>query len=399
MKFISLDNSYALLGLSLSPRTDEEHLSILEEAIIPKRVSWEALLYQANINYCTPLWYVRLRQKNLLPLLPPELREYLRLLHQANAERNLAFRQALRELLIELQEREIPSILLKGAATFCDDLYGDDGARMLGDLDILVGPKHLAVVREVLKNLGYREVSPDDKEDGPVFTPAYRSHHLPRLNKSGTPVDVEIHFGVSRGQKGNILPAELAWQHREEVVFDGIPVSMLDPTRRLLHNTVHALVSDRRFIRSHVSLRDLAEFAAIVNQAGSDIAWNEWFGRGAFNGLGGEFNVYLVLGFGLAGLTFPQGFSESFSTRVKVARILAAAKHAGGPEDLMSTTGNGLKRQGVRIWVKASYHARLPFWLWRDPCYAQGVRKMPMRMRCMAAIYRRMFRVKFSDRQ
>jgi hypothetical protein len=270
---------------------------------------------------------------------------------------------------------------------------------MLGDLDILVVPKHLEDVREVLKNLGYRKVSPDDKKDEAVFTPAYRSHHLARLNKPGTPVDVEIHFGVSRGQKGNILPAELEWQHREEVVFDGIPVSMLDPTRRLLHNTVHALVSDRRFIRSHVSLRDLAEFAAIANQAGSDIAWSEWFGRGALNGLGGEFNVYLVLGFGLAGLTFPQGFSESFSTRVQVARILAAAKHAGGPEALMSTTGNGLKRQGVRIWVKANYHARLPLWLWRDPCYAQGVRKMPMRMRCMAGIYRQMFRVKFSDRQ
>lgn len=378
MTSFPLDNPYALLGLFLSPRSDEEILSILEEGIRQKRVSWETLLYQANLNYCTPLWLVRLQQKKLLPLLPSELREYLGLLHQANVERNAAFRRALRELLVELRERGIPSLLLKGAATFCDDLYGDSGARMMGDIDILIAPPHMAAAQKVAAELGYRK--------GPQL--GY-SHHLPRLHLPGTPVAVEIHFRLGRGQDDRSLPADLAWRCREEAVFEGFPASILDPTRRLLHNTVHALVPKQMFIRSHISLRDVVEFATLAHRHGSRVNWREWFENGARNGLATAFKAYLGLACRVTGMPRPTEVPVRPAADSHVARILAAGKYLALPERCPANSIRDMKRRLVKAWTRTCYHAALPLWRWRNPCYAEGVLLIPRRLLCLGRQYRR----------
>jgi hypothetical protein len=378
MKSFTLNNSYALLGLFLSPQTDEEHLSTLREAIQKERISWEALLYQANLNYCTPLWYVRLRQKNLLFLIPAELRKYLQLLHEANTDRNAAFRRALGELLVKLHERDIPSVLLKGAATFCDDLYRDGGARMMGDLDILIAPQHLEAAQMVTAELGYRE--------GPH--PGY-SHHLPRLHLPDTPVAVEIHFRLGRGQDDRSLPPDLAWRCREETVFEGIPTSILDPTRRLLHNTVHALIPKQMFIRSDISLRDVMEFAALAHRHGPTVRWREWFESGSRNGLGAAFNAYLGLACRLTGMRRPMTVPVRPAADSHVARILLAGKYLGHLEKWPANRLREMKRRLVKLWVHIYYHAALPLWRWRNPCYAQGVLLIPRRLLWLGRQYLR----------
>jgi hypothetical protein len=112
---------------------DADRMNIRRDA-----VDWGRLLYMANLHFCAPLWFVRLQQDDLLPLLPLDLQTYLDYLHKANEERQEAFRQAAIDIVSSFEEHSIPVILLKGAATFCDDLYADLGARMMGDLDLLV---------------------------------------------------------------------------------------------------------------------------------------------------------------------------------------------------------------------------------------------------------------------
>ena len=131
MNIPPLNNHYALLALFLSPWKDKETIHRLSNFVRRENVNWGRLLYMANLHFCGPLWFASLRKDGLLPLLPLDLQTYLKHLHQANSERQDAFRKVAIEIVSILDDIDIPVILLKGVATFCDDLYQDPGARMM----------------------------------------------------------------------------------------------------------------------------------------------------------------------------------------------------------------------------------------------------------------------------
>ena len=289
----SSKNQYALLALFLSPWKDAETTEALADAIQQGKTDWKSLLYMANLHFCSPLWFKRLRKDGLLPLLPKELQTYLQHLHQANIERNEAFQRAIKEIYSKLKDFEIPAILLKGGATFCDNLYEDQGARMIGDLDLLVKPQHTELVRNMLLQLGYEE-QPDFTGFLGYFD-TYTLHHLPRHLKPGTPVAVEIHYQTAMGQAGRVLQTDLFWKHKEIITWEGLKLLVPVPTYRLLHNTIHALLPNKEFITSIISLRDLAEFTYIVRRYESVINWREWLEKGYRQGLSRKFRIYLTL--------------------------------------------------------------------------------------------------------
>ena len=69
MKIPSFKNQYALLALFISPWKDAETIEALADAIQQGDEDWGSLLYMANLHFCSPLWFVRLRKDGLLPLL------------------------------------------------------------------------------------------------------------------------------------------------------------------------------------------------------------------------------------------------------------------------------------------------------------------------------------------
>jgi hypothetical protein len=154
MKIPSYNNQYALLALFLSPWKDEKTIDSLFNFIQQTKIDWGRLLYMANLHYCAPLWFCRLQKDGLLPLLPSDLQVYLEHLYQANLDRQNAFRQAIIEIVSKAHEMEIPVILLKGATTLCDDLYEDNGARMMGDIDLLVKTQHIEPFKKIMRQLG-----------------------------------------------------------------------------------------------------------------------------------------------------------------------------------------------------------------------------------------------------
>ena len=153
----SFKNLYAILALFLSRWKDEETIESLADIIQQGNEDWGSLLYMANLHFCSPLWFVRLREDGLLPLLPNDLQTYLYHLHQANIERNEVFQFAIKEIYSNLKDLEIPAFVINGGATLCDNLYEDQGARMMADLDLLVKPQHAERVRNLLLELGYEE--------------------------------------------------------------------------------------------------------------------------------------------------------------------------------------------------------------------------------------------------
>ena len=83
-----LHNTYSLLAHFLAPVKSEQRLNSLKTAIKENKIEWGPLVYQANLQMCSPLWFVRLKQDGLLQYLPEDLQEYLQFLYDANTERN-----------------------------------------------------------------------------------------------------------------------------------------------------------------------------------------------------------------------------------------------------------------------------------------------------------------------
>lgn len=368
MVSLPINKPYILLAAFLSPCKTTEHIDALRKLIVAEQIAWPKLVYLANLQLCTPLWYVCLRRDGLLELLPEDLQEYLQQLHQANVERNAEMRQGLEELLQILAQQDIVPLLLKGAATFCDDLYGDPGARVMGDLDILFETGQVETARQVLLDLGYQEI-PDPGMDFEGIATDERHHQLPRYYKPGTPVVVEVHFKVSYGQSGRVLPAAIARKNSINVSLGGLGASILNPTWRLLHNTVHGVLPHCEFIRGNISLLQLAEFAHLARAYGQQIDWTTWFSVADQYQLITEFSAYQRLA---RDLMFLDGQVE-ISSRSRVTfhqrRILGVAEGLAKQE-----------KPSRPLLATVYYYLNLPLWVWRNICYIEGVRNIPLRL-------------------
>jgi hypothetical protein len=267
---LKLNNPYVIVGRCLAPTLSEADLTELADVLDRQVVPWEMLLATANMNRCTPLWYVRLREHGLLDRVPEDLREYLAQLHAANVERNGRIRAELVQIVRWFNEAQIPVLLLKGAATFVDDLYKDPGARLMQDLDLLVPEREVFRAKRLLMARGYVEDGPDDLEvkDGRIVS---RGHHLTSLEHAGSPVKIELHYRVLNGIGGQVLTAERAWATTIDVKLDRSLPQILDYTERLLNTVFHATLVGRNFILSRVQLSELSDFTALFDRESSRV--------------------------------------------------------------------------------------------------------------------------------
>lgn len=380
MTNLPLHDSYSLLAIYLSPYVNDVTDDELRKAARANKIDWTLLLLQANMHFCTPLWYVRLRQKELLADLPSLLQRYLYQLHQANVERTEAFHQAIKELLQLLHEQGVPAILLKGAASLCDDLYDDPGARMMGDIDLLVDIKNAENVQKLLYGRGYIPLHQERYDD---YSPSYQPQHLPRILKPGTPVALEIHFHVERGQAGRVLSNDLAWGCCEEADFHGLKTKILSPTVRILHNTVHALVSQREFIRSNISLLQLIEFVTLAHKYQDSIQWDVWYDAGKRRGLARHFIAYLFLAHRLAGLPIPSCIPLNKIASLDVSRLIAGGRNLIPNNGMKTSFFERVERKIIRYLIRSYYLTAVPSWLWFNIGYAEGIFKIPARLSYM----------------
>lgn len=308
---------------------------------------------------------MQLRQDRLLELIPGGLRDYLSQLHQANADRNAAMRRGLEDLLHLFSRQGIVPVLLKGAATFCDDLYNDPGARIMGDLDLLVKDDAVEAASKALLDLGYQDVFDPGKALDGIETDE-RHHQLPRYVKPGTPLAVEIHFKVSYAQAGRVLAVDQAWQNILKARLYGIPVTILNPTWRLLHNSIHALLPHREFIRGDISLAHLAEFDRLKRRYARQIDWRTWEEIATRHCLTREMCLYRQLAEELISLE-KRDAEPVFAFHRR--RILTEGQHQGSVQP------------DRRPFLPALYYyLNLPRWVWDNIGYMKGPGKLPQRL-------------------
>ncbi|MCF6290400.1 MAG: nucleotidyltransferase family protein [Desulfobacterales bacterium] len=374
-----LNNSYALLAFFLSSWKNRETRAGLEKAMRQGRIDWEGLLFLANLHLCTPLWYVCLKSDKLLYRLPTELQAYLENIYLLNLGRNEAGKQELSRLLADFADHSIPAVLLKGAATFCDHLYGDPGARMMGDIDILVNPRDTRAVCAILRGRGYGKADNPELE---VKDPAAASHHhhLPAFHRPGSRFPVEIHYKIISKQAGRLFPPAIQRERFVRTRLDGQPAYLLNPTERLIHNAGHALVQGMTFSRGLVSLQQLSDFSHLVQRYGPQISWPDWFNRGTEAGHGIEFRTYLHLANRLQGVEVPRDIPPLKRAKWHAARIVAAGKYISADNGRHQRKYERILGPLLKILVKVYYYMRLPAFVWGNTRYTVGSRCYPARI-------------------
>lgn len=373
------DTSYVLVGRGLAPSLTDIQREELARDLARPTIRWEALLAEANRQHATPLWYSRLKGHGLLTLLPDDLRGYLEQLHAANLARNRMLQDELALILALFKTHGIPVILLKGAATFADRLYADEGARLMSDMDLLVPEEQIVEAERLLMMEGYVD-DPTNVSLSDVWPGNTRHAHIPGLLHLRKKITVELHYKVAYGQPGRLLPVNTACAASVSGSFRGLATAWLSPHHRLLHNALHAALPHREFSRGRLRLSDLAEFAALVERYPQEVSLDRFWQVVRDNALGTEIGTYALLARLL------------MRTVVKPREIDANSWHRSR---LLQNSPCPVKPAGrlsaVRriAWEIISFlydKARLPAWTWRNVCYGDERTPLTARLACIARL-------------
>lgn len=370
------DTTYVLVGRCLAPSLTDIQKEDLARDLARPGIRWEALLTEANQQHATPLWYARLAEHGLLDLLPGDLREYLVQLHAANRSRNHMLRDELDMILGLFRDSGIPVVLLKGAATFADGLYADQGARLMSDLDLLVPEGDLQEAERLLMMEGYVD-DPTNKAHLDEWPDRARHGHIATLLHMKKKAAVELHYRVAYGQSGRILTAEAACAAADAGTFRGHAAAWLCPAHRLLHNALHATLPHREFLRGRLRLSDLAEFAALVARYPNEVRLERFWKTVRRHELGTPIGSYALLARLLMRTVIkPREIRGNSWHR---DRLLQSSPSALAPERKLAP----FRRLA---WQAASFvydKLHLPAWTWRNVCYGDAQTPFRARMACM----------------
>jgi hypothetical protein len=145
--------TYQLIANILSKAALEQTL----KAALQDFQAWEALVAIGSQQLVLPALYRCLKSKKLLDLIPADLKDYLKSLHDINYQRNLSINQQLQVLAELFETHNISYVLLKGAALLQYLNTEDLGQRMIGDIDLLVPEALLYKAQDLLIQSGYKE--------------------------------------------------------------------------------------------------------------------------------------------------------------------------------------------------------------------------------------------------
>jgi len=215
---------------------------------------WPAVLRLAGHHLVTPSLAAALSRKGLRDLLDDEARDYLNVVRGLNRDRNSTLRGELLVVAEVLNRIGVQPVLLKGANALLPDGYDGAKDRVIGDLDLLVPAERLPAAADTLRALGYR--------DGDIAVDASH-HHLTGLHHPALPVRVELHGRPLRDMQDSARLMERAAY--DDLLLEGrAHVRVLDATTRLLHNALHAQISDGQRRLRLANIRQLLDFALLA---------------------------------------------------------------------------------------------------------------------------------------
>ena len=114
-------------------------------------IPWEALAAQAEMDGVAGLMYVHLA-KSVQADVPTAIMDRLGSMYRKTGTEVQTILSVMQDLASQLAAADIPVMALQGLSLI--DLYGDAGIRSLGDVDLMVHPRHKNRFKELLRETG-----------------------------------------------------------------------------------------------------------------------------------------------------------------------------------------------------------------------------------------------------
>jgi hypothetical protein len=224
-------------------------------------LNWMRLFQRANAIGLGPVLYRQLSQVKGQLALPDDGMEFLKNIYLRNLAKNTYRGMELSRILKAFDDADIAVILLKGAA-LAEGVYHDPGARVYGDLDILVKKADLERSRDVLYRLNY------DSDATVSAQEHYRKHHhhlAPMIHPENAVV-VELHWNVDWRTNVDI---DAWWKRSVPADIAGCRVRIMGWADLVLHLCLHLFSGGD----TRKSLRGVYDIYRALQCAGSSMDW------------------------------------------------------------------------------------------------------------------------------
>ena len=249
--------------LSLPPRGDIKEETIKAAALPPS--FWVEFVKTSNDFLVGPALALRFEELGLSGFAPSLVERHCHAVLRLNRSRNARLRTEAVELASELNRIDVVPLFLKGGAGLLSGLYDDEGARIMGDLDVLVPSDRARDCERLLSELGYSLAPirrhPRDKTIG-IFV----------RERSIAPID--LHVEVLAYPNQGLLSARETIEDSLVYDLDGVTVSVPSITHQAVLNIGHAHLNDHGYRYGYLPLRSLWDFALLLRKS-SEIDWQQ----------------------------------------------------------------------------------------------------------------------------
>jgi hypothetical protein len=232
------------------------------DAAMPDIVDWPPLIVLAAEEQVTPTLAALPHWAARAAAMPKPVRHYFEAALFLNGERETAMSDALTRAMSALEP--VGPVALKGAAILIAGLYPRPGARLMGDLDILVDDTPRAAA--LLAKSGF---DPPDASSGAWVL--LRHHHAPMQRDEKTGTGIELHDRIAAVGDPMILTPDAVRERAETRSFAGQEMRIPSLTDRLVHTILHDQISDRGALTGRIAMRVLLEIALLSRD--DEIDW------------------------------------------------------------------------------------------------------------------------------
>ena len=236
-------------GRCLMLDDDPGFCKVIINKITSDSIDWTKFVTLCSNHLILTSIYLKFQAHDILKYLPDELAEHLKDIYELNLTRNNQIIVQLREITVTLNKNNIYPVFLKGSGNLLDQLYLDNGERILGDIDFLVPKKDYLQTAKLLEEAGYS-----------VFVPFYGEieslKHYPRISKPGYPAVLEIHQLPVTERFQSWFNSEMIDQDKKPV--KSLPGSfVLSDNHNIILNFIHSQLDHEGHLYGIVSFRDL----------------------------------------------------------------------------------------------------------------------------------------------
>lgn len=257
-----ITNLQSFITLILRGRWDKTALEVAREIATNSNLDWDNLSKIVYIEALAPLLYRILRNENWLP---ENIQKEWNNAYYQNACRNTLLLRELSNVLQSLADVGVDVIVLKGAA-LAEKVYGDIAVRQMVDLDLLIHPKDLPIVREIVANLGY-QLAGVEMQSG--FNEEFRNEEI-HWKRGLVDVNLDLHWKlVSPAFYQRTFLTDWFWETAISTKISGSPALILGNEAQIVYLCAHLMLHHGG--NSLLWLHDIAEAIAF---SPTSIDWN-----------------------------------------------------------------------------------------------------------------------------